>query len=242
MNPTRGRIAAAFATIVVALAATLALASPASASAYRFWSYWQGATGQWVAAQTGPSDHTVVDTDVQGWRFAITATAPDSPPDNSPSFAALCPDMASGSAPSGQVRVAVVVDSGFAADAPQGQTPPADTVSCVTVPRGSTGSQALSAAGQVSEQSAMVCAINGFPDGECAAEVSDADAATAAQAAATESANPAPVGGADTAAGESSGSSSGSLGLIVGVAALLAALLAAVTVAARRRGAGPGTE
>ncbi len=85
MNSPFRRIAALLSTLIVAVVATLGLAAaPANATAYRFWSYWQGASGQWVAAQTGPADYTVVDQDVQGWRFGIATTAPMTPPDNAP--------------------------------------------------------------------------------------------------------------------------------------------------------------
>ena len=60
ISPSR-RIAALLSTFVVAVVATLGLATaPANAVAYRFWSYWQGNTGQWVAASTGPDGYTVV--------------------------------------------------------------------------------------------------------------------------------------------------------------------------------------
>ena len=238
MNSPFRRIAALLSTLIVAVVATLGLAAaPADAAAYRFWSYWQGASGQWVAAQTGPADYTVVDQDVQGWRFGIATTAPMTPPDNAPAFATLCPALVSGEAPSGQVRVAVVVDAGFVADAPSGQTPPADEVSCVTVPSASTGSQALSAAGTITEQNGLVCAIDGFPANECSAEITDAEASAAAQAAASESPNPAQIG-ADAAADPASDSSGSSwLVLGVGVAALVALVLG-IVVTARRRSSG----
>ncbi len=223
--------------LLAGLLATLTLASPASATAYRYWSYWQGASGTWVAAQTGPGDYDVVDQDVQGWRFGITADSPGQAPDNTPDFAALCPDLASGSAPAGQLRVAVVIDAGFVADAPTGQTPPADSVSCVTVPEGSTGNQALAAAAEVSDQGGLVCAVNGYPTDECAAEVSDADAATAAAAAATEPANPAAVGAPASAPATDSSSGPGAI-LWVGLAAVVA-LLVGVLLASRRRSEQP---
>ncbi len=189
------------------------LAAPAQAASYRYWTYWQGDTGTWVVADTGPGDHTVVDEDVQGWRFAITSDAAMQGPDNAPVFAELCPDQSAAGAPTGQLRVAVVIDAGFTADAPAGQSPPADVVSCVTVPEGSTGNQALAAAGAVAEDSGLICSINGYPEGECSPEVPDADAAAAAQAAKDESPNPAVVAagsseGTSTAQGTTDGSSS----------------------------------
>lgn len=232
-----GRTAALLITVLTAVLATVALAAPAQAAAYRYWSYWQGASGTWVAAQTGPGDYSLVDEDVQGWRFGITADMPSQAPDNDPDFATLCPDLAAAGATSGELRVAVVIDAGFTADAPQGQTPPADVVSCVTVPEGSTGNQALAAAGSVTDQGGLVCAINGYPADECGAEVADADATAAAEAAASEQPNPAvvaaPTTTEDTAAQPDSDSSS-PVGFLIG-AAVLAALVAAAFIIPRRR-------
>jgi hypothetical protein len=233
----RGRVAALALTLLTAILATLALAAPASAAAFRYWSYWQGASGEWVAAQTGPGDHTLVDRDVQGWRFTLTTDTPTQGPDNAPDFAALCPDLAAAAVPAGQVRVAVVIDSGYLADAPQGQTPPADVVSCVTVAEGSTGNQALAAAATTSDQGGLICSVNGYPEGECGAPVSDEDAAAAAAAAAAEQPNPATIaapGESTTEAGDSESRST--IGFVVG-GVLLALLLGAAWAipAARRR-------
>ena len=244
MNSPSRRIAATLSTILVALVATLGLAAgPAHATAYRYWGYWLGASGQWEAAQTGPAGYTVVDEDVQGWRFGITSDAPANPPANAPDFDTLCPDLVASSAPAGQARVAVVIDSGFAADAPSGQTPPASRVACVTVPAGSTGSQALAAAGTVTEQNGLVCAIDGYPKDECSAEVPDAEASAAASAAALESHAPAPIASAAAspsadAAEPASDSSGGNMAVLaIGVAAL-AALTLAIVMVTRRRSSG----
>ena len=188
-----GRIAALLIALTTAAVAAIALAAPASATAYRYWSYWQGASGEWVAAPTGPGAYELVDQDVQGWRFAISTEAVTQAPDNAPDFAALCPDLAAAEPAAGQLRVALVIDSGFAADAPAGQTPPADVVACVTVPEKSTGNQALAAGAAVTDQNGLVCGINGYPEGECGAEVSDADALAAAEAASAEQPNPAVI-------------------------------------------------
>lgn len=237
MNPTtRGRLAALTSTLLMAVLATIALATPASAAAFRYWSYWQGASGEWVAAQTGPGDHTVVDRDVQGWRFTLTTEMPTQGPDNAPDFAALCPDLAASAAPAGQVRVAVVIDSGFVADSPQGQAPPADVVSCVTVAEGSTGNQALAAAATISDQDGLVCSVNGYPEGECGAPVSDADAAAAAEAAAAEQPNPATIAApAETTSEDSDADSRSTIGFVVGAALIILLLGAAYAIPAARR-------
>lgn len=233
-----GRVAALALSLITALVAGVALAAPASATAYRYWSYWQGAEGTWTGALTGPGEHVIVDRDVQGWRFAISTESVTRSPDNDPDFAALCPDLDAAAPAEGQLRAAVVIDSGFAADAPEGQSPPADVVACVSVPEGSTGNQALAAAATVADEGGLVCAINGYPEGECVAEVSDADAEAAAQAAAAEQPNPAvAAGGADVGvAGADEPSSTGAL--ILGGIALALLLVAALAIPALRRRSG----
>ncbi len=237
-NPRR-RLLTLLTTALTAVFLIGLSSAPANAAAYRFWSYWQGASGEWVMAQTGPADSMLVDQDVQGWRFAISTESISQAPDNAPQFAALCPGLAAGPAPDGQLRVAVVLDPGFAADAPSGETPPADMVSCVTVPDGSTGAQALAAAATVNDSGGMVCSINGYPANECSAEVSDADASAAAEAAATESPNPAVIAGpsasaTDGAATDSSTDSS-PMAFLAGAALLAALLGAAFAIPALRR-------
>lgn len=242
MNLTNsGRAAALVISLLTALLATVALAAPAQAAAYRYWSYWLGESGTWVAAQTGAGDHTLVDQDVQGWRFGITTDAPAQTPDNDPDFAALCPELAQAGATGGEVRVAVVIDAGFVAEAPEGQTPPEDAVACVRLPAGSTGNQALAAAGSVTDSNGIVCAINGYPADECGPEVPAEQARAAAEAAASEQPNPAiiPVSTTDDTVGqtgESAADTSSSSGVpfLIG-AVLLAGVIAAAIVLPRRR-------
>ncbi len=234
-----GRTLALLVTAAVTLLAAATLAGPAQAASYRYWSYWLGASGSWEAAMTGPGDQVMVDRDVQGWRFSITSDMPSEVPDNAPDFDALCPDVAAGDSPEGQVRVAVVVDPGFVAAAPQGQTPPRDVVSCLTLPEGSTGNQALAAAAALTADGGLVCAINGYPEGECGAEIPDDVAAQAARASAEEQPNPAVV--ATGAAVESS--SSDSTALILTGAFVIAGLLAAAFAIPRlRRRASVGSD
>ncbi|MFM8238864.1 MAG: hypothetical protein ACKOAW_00955, partial [Actinomycetota bacterium] len=73
---TQRRVLAATIIVVAAALAPVMTATAAQAAAYRYWSYWLGASGAWVAAQTGPGKYSVVDSDVQGWRFAITTDSP----------------------------------------------------------------------------------------------------------------------------------------------------------------------
>ena len=191
---TRGRrttTVAQHATTVVAgvlvavglvLAAVLS-AAPAEASTYRYWTYWWGSgsgkTAQgWTFAQVGPAGHRVNDTWVLGWRYETsTTTTASERPRQSPDFAALCPSLA---AVAGQDRVAVVVDYGTATDAPPGQSPPSTStvrVECLTLPASpqhQTGVQALAAANvTVRSENGLVCALDGYPVGECAPVIPD---------------------------------------------------------------------
>lgn len=243
---TPGRAAALVICMLTALLAAVASAAPAQGAAYRYWSYWQGESGTWVAAQTGAGDHTLVDQDVQGWRFGITTDAPAQTPDNAPAFAALCPELAQAGATEGEVRVAVVIDAGFVAEAPEGQTPPEDVVACVRLPEGSTGNQALAAAGSITDSNGIVCAIDGYPADECGPEIPDAQAEAAAEAAASEQANPAIISagstddtvGVTTDPAADASSNSGVLFLVGAV--LLAGVIAAAVILPRRRRADAG--
>lgn len=236
-----GRSAALVICFLTAILAAVALAAPAQGAAYRYWSYWQGESGTWVAAQTGAGDYTVVDQDVQGWRFGITSDAPAKTPDNDPQFATLCPQLAQDGATEGQVRVAVVIDSGFTADAPEGQTPPEDAVSCVTVPQGSTGNQALAAAGSITDSNGIVCAIDSYPADECGPEIPDAQAQAAAEAAESEEPNPAVIaaGATDDTVGQTDASTDTSsstwVGLLIGAVVVIGLIAAAIIIPKRRR-------
>lgn len=243
MNLTAtGRVAALSCFLLTGLLALVVLATPAHGAAYRYWSYWQGESGTWVAAQTGAGDHTLVDQDVQGWRFGITTDAPAQTPDNEPTFTALCPGLAQAGATDGQVRVAVVVDSGFAAEAPEGQTPPEDIITCTTLPEGSTGNQALAAAGTITDSNGIICAINGYPADECGPEIPEAQAQAAAAAAATEQPNPAVISAGDTddtvGQADDPGAGESTNGWLIALIALLAlaGLGTAALVVLRRRG------
>ena len=172
-----GRTCAAVGTAVATAVAALGLlaAPPASAASYRYWTYWWGATGasSWAFAGTGPGSHVPVDGAVEGWRFQTTPSASGGrmPADGrSPAsvFAELC---GAGTTPAGSKRVAVLLDYGTAADAPPGQSPPSPRLRgrCLTVPPATTGATLLAKAdASLRFDSGLLCAIDGYPRGECA--------------------------------------------------------------------------
>ncbi|NEA17447.1 SCO2322 family protein, partial [Streptomyces halstedii] len=110
--------------LLVAAALTVLGAGNAQAAGYRYWSFWEGGTGTtWTYATQGPSLVRPDDGTVQGFRFAVSEDSQDAArPRRAPDFAAIC---AGTPAQDGRKRVALVIDAGTAADAPDGETPPA---------------------------------------------------------------------------------------------------------------------
>lgn len=153
---------------------TIALTpAPAHATAYRFWSYWTGGL-QWTYSSKGPAFRVPPNDSVEGWRFAVTpeSGSASTPPGTASDYAVLCPGRQA--APSGQKRVAVVVDFGAAGIAPSGDTPPADIVECVTAPVNATGLQVLQQVAKLRfHTSGLICGIAGYPTSECPGDRAD---------------------------------------------------------------------
>ena len=150
---------------------------------------------------------------------------PERQPAIAPDFAALCPGT---SAPAGQISVAVVIDYGTAADAPDGEQPPASApqVECLTLAEGSTGQDALVAAEQVRIENGAVCGIGGYPAQGCF------DAAPLPAASDVPSAVPADA--TETAEETEEDSNNFWAGLAVAAALVAVAILAIVLVRRRR--------
>lgn len=166
------------ATSVASTAATPSIV--AASSAYRYWSYWWGqADGGWTYASMGAPSTQPKDGAVEGWRFAISGDGPSSAraPRTQANMATLCPDLKA--APSGQKRVAVVLDFGTAAEAPRGESPPPARVACVVVPSSANGVQVLAAATSIRSKDGLVCALSGYPQAECATAVATTPATPA---------------------------------------------------------------
>lgn len=128
-------------------------------------------------SSVGPAGHRTQDTWVLAWRFSTTSsgTTGGARPRQSSDFATLCPSLAEPVA--GKDRVALVLDYGTASDAPPGQRPPSTTtarVECLTLPSHPTGLAVLNAADvTIRSQDGLMCALDGYPKGECAPIVAD---------------------------------------------------------------------
>src|SRR4051794_40893081 len=154
---------------VALCAAMTAFAVPAHASAYRYWSYWTWSAGAWHYSTQGPSA-TVHAGDVIGWRFAVQANS-------SQAFAPRIGAVSCNAA----TEVGVVIDYGTTQDAPPGEHPPSPDLqqTCVSSSN-STGYRATNAAAPIrTNNSGLVCGIDGYPAHECAPIVDSPKSPTA---------------------------------------------------------------
>ncbi|WP_446457959.1 SCO2322 family protein [Streptomyces rochei] len=195
-------------------------AGQAQAAGYRYWSFWDRDGDTWVYATQGPSLARPSDGDVQGFRFAVSADSQDAArPRGTADFASIC---AKTQAKEGTKRVALVLDFGTASDAPSGETPPAARTACAQVSPDATTADALAAVADPLryDNSALLCAIAGYPKSGCGEQVAEQDPT------ATPTQRP--------AAGDANDDDGPSVGLYAGIA-VVAALAGAATWQARRR-------
>lgn len=221
--------------LLVVLGAVLAVlgTGTAQAAGYRYWSFWEGSGSGWAYATQGPSLARPDDGSVQGFRFAVSADSQDAAkPRRSPDFGAIC---AGTPARDNAKRIALVIDSGTAADAPQGETPPALRTACARVPKDASSAEALASVAKPLRygSDALLCAISGYPVAGCGEQVSGTTGTESGRATAAPSA----PASASSAAARSGGSGGGpSAGVLFGVGAVLLLGIAAVAQARRRRG------
>ncbi|MCX4677521.1 SCO2322 family protein [Streptomyces sp. NBC_01433] len=215
-------------------------AGTAHAAGYRYWSFWEGNGKTWEYATQGPSLVRPDDGTVQGFRFSVSQDSQDAArPRRAPDFGAIC---AGTPAEDGTKRVALVIDSGTAADAPDGETPPAPRTACARVGPDASTAEALASVAKPLRYSgdALLCAISGYPASGCGDQVSgdsDGDGSGDGGKKSTAPGDSTPDS-ASAAAGNDADGNGGSLpsaGVLVGVGAVLLLGIAAVLQARRRR-------
>ncbi len=207
--------------------ATAASASPSASAAetssalYVFWSEWTTpGSGNWVFSQSGAASQTPANGSVQGFRYGVGSNPTVSEqPRTEGNFAAIC----GGSAPpSGQKRVAVVIDYGTAAEASGGAPGPQTKSACATVATASNGLQVLSSVSSIRQDpNAMVCGIGGYPPSGCGKPITMAQLQSGASA---------PV-----APATSSSSTNSWLSFAIGAIVILIIVVAGVLIARRRK-------
>ncbi|MFF8963801.1 SCO2322 family protein [Streptomyces globisporus] len=214
---------------LVAASAVLLGAGSAQAAGYRYWSFWEGNGKNWEYATQGPSLLRPDDGTVQGFRFAVSEDSGDADqPRRAPGFGAICADTP---ATDGKKRVALVIDPGTTTDAPDGEKPPALRTVCAQVAPDASSAEALAAVAKPLryDDSAMLCAISGYPRTGCGEQVSG-DSGSAKPS------DPANTTDGPEKSDEGDGGGGGpSVGLLVGIGAVLLLGIAAVVQARRRR-------
>ncbi|MEU6627211.1 SCO2322 family protein [Streptomyces parvus] len=217
---------------LVAASAVLLGAGSAQAAGYRYWSFWEGNGKNWEYATQGPSLLRPDDGTVQGFRFAVSEDSGDADqPRRAPDFGAICADTP---AEDGKKRVALVIDPGTTTDAPDGEKPPALRTACARVAPDASSAEALAAVAKPLryDDSAMLCAISGYPKTGCGEQVSG-DSGSAKPSEPTKTADD--QGKPDQDQGEEGDGGGPSVGLLVGIGAVLLLGIAAVVQARRRR-------
>ncbi|MEU9008572.1 SCO2322 family protein [Streptomyces sp. NPDC048479] len=213
-------------TLVLALGAVLTVlcAGPAQAAGYRYWSFWQSGGGKWTYATEGPATARPSGGSVNGFRFSVSEDSRDSAqPRTAPDFEAIC-----GRTPpkDDTKRIALVIDSGTQADAPEGETPPASRSACAQVGKDATSAEALASVAKPLRYNseALLCAISRYPQSGCGEQV-----ATKPEPKAKPSESAPSKSGSDDKGGPSAG-------LIAGLGAVAVLGTAAVWQSRRRRG------
>jgi hypothetical protein len=161
------RAAAAF--IGIAILAMTAIAPAARAeTAYRYWTYWQGNAGAWQFGTQGSATSNPPDGAVEGWRFAISGATGSLQAQPSLNASTLFDDLC-GSTPiiSGKKRVALVVDPGYASEAPEGEEPISALSTCVVADADASGYDILRSQLPVRVEGGLVCGIGNYPAFEC---------------------------------------------------------------------------
>ncbi|MEU0298606.1 SCO2322 family protein [Streptomyces sp. NPDC006175] len=219
------------AAVLLLVGAVLAVlgAGNAQAAGYRYWSFWESDGGKsWTYATQGPSVVRPDDGAVQGFRFSVSADSQDSAqPRRAPDFGTVCADTP---AKDGRKRIALVIDPGTAADAPDGEKPPAPRTACAQVAPDASTAEALASVAKPLryDSAAMLCAISGYPESGCGEQVDGGSGGPESSVPATAS-----TSGDATAGGSDGGGPS--VGVLTGVGAVLVLGVAAVLQARRRR-------
>ncbi|MEV5582170.1 SCO2322 family protein [Streptomyces parvus] len=218
---------------LVAASAVLLGAGSAQAAGYRYWSFWEGNGKNWEYATQGPSLLRPDDGTVQGFRFAVSEDSGDADqPRRAPDFGAICADTP---AEDGKKRVALVIDPGTTTDAPDGEKPPALRTACARVAPDASSAEALAAVAKPLryDDSAMLCAISGYPKTGCGEQVSgDSGSTKPSEPAKTTDDQDKDQSKDKSEEGDGGGPS---VGLLVGIGAVLLLGIAAVVQARRRR-------
>lgn len=154
--------------LALAFAASGARSASAAEDGYRYWGYYQGNADSWTFAQKGAAETVPADGSVEGWRYALAGPNDSKLPRAAGDFNTIC---AAANPAQGLKRVAVVIDQGTPADAPEGATPDGKvTGTCVIADEQATGADLLAMMADVRVENGMTCGVNGYPATGCGAD------------------------------------------------------------------------
>jgi len=224
-STTRATALGLLLTLLTALLAVGAAAPAQAETYYRYWAGWVGTNGTWNFAPVSPDASIPADGAVDGWRFEIAGESGAArTPRIAPDFAAICGTTA---AVAGSKRVALVIDYGVPADAPEGSTPPEPEVGCTVTPVNSNSLQVLAALGSQRLDKTLLCAIDGYPTTGCGDTVPGATPPPTSEPTLPVPVAAASVDTADTAdTASTTGSSFPVVPLVIALIVLVLALLA----------------
>lgn len=177
-SPGRRTVGALLSLLLAGLTLGFGAAPAAAEDGFRYWSYFHLKGDAFAFAQTGPGDYTPEDGDVEGWRYGTSTMSQPIFPRvdlDEVDFEAVC---GGAEAAEGEKRVAVLIDYGTGADAPEGAEVPDPVAECAVVPADANGQQTLQAVADVRAKGAMLCGIDGYPATGCGEPVKNAQVAT----------------------------------------------------------------
>ncbi len=171
--------------VSLALGATLvfymSVAGNVNAAEYRYWTFWTQEGDSWVFSPVGSASTNPPGGSAQAWRFDVTSpSVAGNPPADLPGavFERACGDVLP---IVGTKRVAIVIDSGDPALAPEGEVPPSPTAYCAIGKLDAHGYDLLKTVVELRTDNGFVCGISGYPAVECATPVTDYVASIPAQ-------------------------------------------------------------
>ena len=164
--------------VALLLALTLTSCSSAESSSeteavgYRYWGYSQSSDDgtTWNTAMEGPATTNPKDGSVEGWNYTFSADGVVDPqaPSAAPDFQKLCGSTAQ---EEGKKRVGYVIEFGDPVIYPEGDSAPAPSSGCASIPVDGTGMDLLNAVAEVrAGEGGFICGLNGFPTKDCGAD------------------------------------------------------------------------
>jgi len=155
------------AVLAFAMVGAVGVVAPSAGAetGYRYWSYWNATDSNWTYATEGSGTRVPLDGALEGWRFGIAGQESFIEPSVPADFDAICAQQ---DQVEGSKRVAVVIDPGSPAQAPDGEAPGPVRTECVVAELNATGYQVLSEVVDVRTDAGFVCGLDGYPAAECA--------------------------------------------------------------------------